>query len=146
MVSWDLRKSAKLQPEPRKPVTTIRQWAGACRVQFGPLHGLASPRKMQGIYREKVLSPSLTYQRSLVSVSDPENRVFYVPELSKLSIFSPTLVLMVVFDDVTVTPACQGWAPQSFQLWDLPLTCRGRCHIIENHHQNQWGTKNRRFR
>jgi hypothetical protein len=72
MVSWDLRKSAKLQPEPRKPVTTIRQWAGACRVQFGPLHGLASPRKMQGIYREKVLSPSLTYQRSLVSVSDPE--------------------------------------------------------------------------
>jgi hypothetical protein len=24
-----------------------------------------------------------------------------------------------------------------------PLTCGPRCHIIENHHQNQRGTKNR---
>jgi hypothetical protein len=35
-------------------------------------------------YKEKVLSPSLNYQRSLVSVLDPENWVSYVPKLSKL--------------------------------------------------------------
>jgi hypothetical protein len=31
-------------------------------------------------------------------------------------------------------------------LWGPPLTCEVRCHIIKNHHQNQQGTKNRRFR
>jgi hypothetical protein len=23
------------------------------------------------------------------------------------------------------------------RLWAHPLTCRGRCHVIKNHHQNQ---------
>jgi hypothetical protein len=55
---------------------------------------------------EKVLSPSLNHQGSLVSVPDPENRLSYVPELSKPSIFSPSLVLMVVFDDVAAGPTC----------------------------------------
>jgi hypothetical protein len=41
---------------------------------------------------EKVFSSSLNYQRILVSVPDPENRVSYIPELSKPSIFSPSLV------------------------------------------------------
>jgi hypothetical protein len=82
--------------------------------------------------KEKVLSPSLNYQRSLVSVPGPENRVSYVPELSKPYIFSPSLVLMVVFDDVAAAPACQGWVPQSFfsppPLWKagaVPAPVRG---------------------
>jgi hypothetical protein len=56
--------------------------------------------------RKKVLSPSLNYQQSLISVLDSENRVSYVPELSKPSIFSPSLVLMVDFDDVAAGPTC----------------------------------------
>jgi hypothetical protein len=66
--------------------------------------------------KEKVLSPSLNYQRSLVSVllskkkkfgisPNPENWVS-VPELSKPSILSPSLVLMMVFDDVAERPTC----------------------------------------
>jgi hypothetical protein len=54
--------------------------------------------------RKKSLSLSLDYQQSLVSVPDPENWVSYVPELSKPSIFSPSVLLMVVFDDSLSSP------------------------------------------
>jgi hypothetical protein len=62
----------------------------------------------KNICLEKVLSPSLNYQRTLVSVPDPENRVSYFPELSKPSIFRSSLVLMVIFDDVQRAPHVRG--------------------------------------
>jgi hypothetical protein len=62
--------------------------------------GMGTARTDKLSWKKKVLSPSFNHQRSLVSVPNRENRVSYVSELSKPSIFSPLLVLMVVFNDV----------------------------------------------
>jgi hypothetical protein len=71
--------------------------------------GHSKPTWPKESWKKSFRRPS-TYQQSLVSVPDSENRVSYVPELSKPSIFSSSLVLIVVFDDVAAGPACQAEA------------------------------------
>jgi hypothetical protein len=58
---------------------------------------------------EKSTKKSFRRPSTINEVPDPENQVSYIHELSKPSIFSPSLVLMVVFDDVAAGPHVRLW-------------------------------------
>jgi hypothetical protein len=112
---------ASLTPIRMKMVLDHNGWwcglyAAMLHYEMDVVMGFARTHCCRSAIRKKSF-PSLNYQRSLVSIPDPENRVSYIPELSKPSIFSPSLVLMmVVFDDVAAGPTCQGWPPTVFLL------------------------------
>jgi hypothetical protein len=126
---------ASLTPIRMKMVLDHNGWwcglyAAMLHYEMDAVMGFARTHCCRSAIRKKSF-PSLNYQRSLVSIPDPENRVSYIPELSKPSIFSPSLVLMmVVFDDVAAGPTCQGWPPQSFFFHTSHLITPSPSHLV----------------
>jgi hypothetical protein len=115
----------------------VSTWAVCCMSSNMAGHDMDFSWAQFGAFsvQEKVLSPSLNCHVVWFQSLTWKTGYPTFPELSKPSIFSPSLVLMVVFDDVAAGPTCQGMALQScFSPPPLPLLRRRLSPLLLHHH------------